>query len=360
MYKERIRIGILMGGPSAERDVSLASGCHVVEILDRNRYEIHPIEIGEDLKWYLHHIDSPLLAPGRTIRREVTLDRSYTPPSTTYSELVTARVLKGRVDVLFPVLHGPGGEDGTIQGYLETLDIAYVGSGVLASALTMDKARCKVFLRAMGLPTPDWTFFSRSDWESRGEDLSDYLLESFPKGMVVKPNNQGSSVGMSLLEAGEDPSSAIHQAFQLSVEVLVENRISGREFTCGVIGKETAEALPVTEIKTQSGFFDYESKYQPGGAEEITPAVISEELSREIQTLALRAHRACGCAGITRTDFLLDDGKPVILEINTIPGMTRMSLIPRACTAAGLDFEAILDRVIGEALFKEEVLTVAQ
>ncbi len=360
MYKERIRIGILMGGPSAERDVSLASGCHVVEILDRTRYEIHPIEVGEDRKWYLHHIDSPLLSPTRTIGKEAVLDRAYTPPSTTYSELVTARVLKGRVDVLFPVLHGPGGEDGTIQGYLEILEIPYVGSGVLASALTMDKARCKVFLRAMGLPTPDWTFFSRPDWESRGGDLNDYLLESFPNGMVVKPNNQGSSVGMSILDPGEDPGTAIQQAFQLGVEVLVENRVSGREFTCGVIGKETAEALPVTEIKTRTGFFDYASKYQPGGAEEITPADISEELTREIQTLALRAHRVCGCAGITRTDFLLDDNKPVILEVNTIPGMTRMSLIPRACAAAGLDFEAILDRVIGEALFKEEVLTNAR
>lgn len=360
MLKERIRIGILMGGPSAEREVSLASGCHVVEILDRARYEVHPIEIGEDLKWYLHHIDSPLLAPGRSIGREVSLDRSYTPPSTVYSELVTARVLKGRVDVLFPVLHGPGGEDGTIQGYLETLDIPYVGCGVLASALTMDKARCKVFLRAMGLPTPDWTFFSRNDWESRGGDLVDYLLESFPNGMVVKPNNQGSSVGMSILDPGEEPGPAIQQALQMASEALVENRITGREFTCGVIGKETAEALPVTEIKTSTGFFDYQSKYQPGGAEEVTPAEISDELTREIQTLALRAHRACGCSGITRTDFLLDEGKPVILEINTIPGMTRMSLIPRACAAAGLDFEAILDRVIGEALFKEEVLTVAQ
>lgn len=358
MFKERIRVGILMGGPSAEREVSLASGCHLVELLDRTRYEVHPIEIGRDRKWYLHHIDSPLLTQATRIGREACIDQAYAPPSAADSELVTARVVKGRMDVLFLTLHGPGGEDGTIQGFLETLEMPYVGSGVLASSLTMDKARCKLFLRASQLPTADWVLLTQSEWEVRTAEICDQILDQFPTGCVIKPNNQGSSVGMSVLDAGDHPESAIEQAFSLSQEVLVEKRILGREFTCGVCGKENPEALPVTEIRVPGGFFDYEAKYQAGGAEEITPADIPENLAREIQSLAVRTHKAFGCSAITRTDFMLDGDQPTILEINTIPGMTRMSLIPRACAAAGIEFEAIIDRLIGEVLFKEQMATV--
>ncbi len=359
MLKERIRVGILMGGLSAEREVSLASGCNLVEILDRTKYEVFPIEVGEDSKWYLHHIDAPLFISANPISREIPTGKSYTPPAARHSELVTARVMRSRVDVLLPALHGPGGEDGTIQGFLETLGIPYVGSGVLASALTMDKARCKVFLRASGLPTPDWFFFSRSEWGGRSADCVEEILERFPRGCVVKPNNQGSSVGMSVLGPAEDPTSAIHEAFNHSGEILLERRVHGREFTCGVYGSDMPEALPVTEIRSTRAFFDYEAKYQPGGAEEITPAEIEESLAAEIQALAVRAHTVFGCAGITRTDFLLDETGPTILEINTIPGMTRMSLIPRACVAAGIEFETILERVIGEALFRDQLAPAA-
>jgi len=358
MFKERIRVGILMGGPSAEREVSLASGCNLVELLDRTRYEVHPIEIGRDRKWYLHHIDSPLLTQAGRIGREIEADQPYTPPSAADSELVTARVVKGRMDVLFLALHGPGGEDGTIQGFLETLEVPYVGSGVLASSLTMDKARCKLFLRASQLPTADWVSVSQAEWDGRAGEICGQILDQFPAGCVIKPNNQGSSVGMSVLEGGEHPESVMDQAFGHSQEVLIEKRIQGREFTCGVFGRENPEALPVTEIRVAGGFFDYEAKYQPGGAEEITPADISESLAREIQSLAVRAHKTFGCSAITRTDFMMDGDQPVILEINTIPGMTRMSLIPRACAAAGIEFESILDRLIGETLFKEQIATV--
>ncbi|MCG3197715.1 MAG: D-alanine--D-alanine ligase [Candidatus Omnitrophica bacterium] len=359
MLKERIRIGILMGGQSAEREVSLASGCNLVEILDRTKYEVFPIEVGEDSKWYLHHIDAPLLNSRSAIGREVPTGKSYTPPAAQHSELVTARVMRSRIDVLFLALHGPGGEDGTIQGFLETLAIPYVGSGVLASALTMDKVRCKVFLRASGLPTPEWVSFSRSEWLAGSADLVEEVLDRFPGGCVIKPNDQGSSVGMSVLGPAEDPTAAIQEALGFSGEILVERRIHGREFTCGVYGSEMPEALPVTEIRSTRTFFDYEAKYQPGGAEEITPAEIEDSLAAEIQSLAVRAHGVFGCAGITRTDFLLDESGPTILEINTIPGMTRMSLIPRACVAAGIEFETILDRVIGEALFRDQLVPAA-
>jgi D-alanine-D-alanine ligase len=349
-----------MGGRSAEREVSLASGCHLVEVLDRTKYEVHPIEVGEDSKWYLHHMDSPLLVSAGSIGHEPPVEGVYTPPPAAYSELVTARVMKSRVDVLIIALHGPGGEDGTLQGFLETLDVPYVGSGVLASALTMDKARCKIFLRAVDLPTADWVCFSRSDWDRRSTELIEEIREAFPEGCVVKPNRQGSSVGMSLLGPGEDSAAAIQQALAHGDEILVERRIHGREFTCGVYGAESPEALPVTEIRTLKGFFDYEAKYQVGGAEEITPADIPDSLAREIQSLAVRTHLAFGCKGISRTDFMLDSEKPMILEINTIPGMTRMSLIPRACDAAGIEFESILDRIIGEALFQEQMVGLAR
>jgi D-alanine-D-alanine ligase len=342
-----------------EREVSLASGCHLVEILDRSRYEIHPIEIGGDGKWYLHHMDSPMLASAKSIGAEVRSAGAYTPPAPAYSELVTARVMRNRIDVLFLALHGPGGEDGTIQGFLETLDIPYVGSGVLASALTMDKGRCKTFLRASALPTPEWLFFQKSDWEKRSEELADRIRETFPEGYIVKANDQGSSIGTTKVPGGEDPHEAIGEALRYSPEILIEKTIVGRELTCGVYGSENPEALPVTEIKTPSGFFDYTSKYQPGGAEEITPADVPEGVAKEIQSLSVRAHRLFGCEGITRSDFMLEDDRPTVIEVNTIPGMTRMSLIPRACEAAGLEFETILDRVIGEALFRDELAPVA-
>ena len=356
--EERIRVGILMGGTSVEREVSLASGCHLLEILDRSRYEVQPIEIGLDCKWYLHHEDGPLLENSASIAPEFQSLGVYEPPPPAFSELVTARVMKSRIDVIILALHGPGGEDGTIQGFLETLGIPYVGSGVLASALTMDKARSKFFARASDLPTPDWVFFSKLDWEKDSAILSEKILNEFPDGCIVKANNQGSSIGVSRIEPGEDPVSAVRNALQYSDEVLVEKTLTGREFTCGVYGKDAPEALPVTEIRSPGGFFDYLSKYQPGGAEEITPAEIPEDLTREIQSLAVRTHQVFGCAGITRTDFMLEGDRPSIIEINTIPGMTRMSLIPRACQAAGLEFEAILERVIGEALFRDEVLPV--
>ncbi len=359
MLKERIRIGVLMGGKSGEREVSLASGCHLVRVLDPTRYEVYPLELGMDEKWYLHHMDSPLISMDRQIGMTPPEDAIYEPPTAENSELVTGRVMKARIDVLFLALHGPGGEDGIIQGYLETLGIPYVGSGVLASALTMDKARCKTFLKAMELPTPRWLFIKKPDWDKDSEEWREKILEEFPDGIVVKPNSLGSSIGISLIEGGADPTDAIETAFRSDSEVLVEERIIGSEFTCGVYGQENPETLPVTEIRSKNAFFDYESKYQAGGSEEITPADISEELTKQIQTLALNSHLEFGCKGITRTDFMVRDGKPTIIEINTIPGMTEVSIIPRACEAAGLDFEVILDRVIGEALFREELIPVA-
>jgi D-alanine-D-alanine ligase len=356
--EDRIRVGILMGGKSAERSVSLASGCHVCQSFDPARYEIYPIEIGGDAKWYLHHPDSPLLEKGHTISASVTRGEGYAPPSAEHSELVTARVVRSRVDIIFPALHGPGGEDGTLQGFLETLSIPYVGSKVLASALTMDKARCKVFLRAMGLPTPDWIFIRRSEWEKNGPDLVDRILAEMPGGCVIKPNDQGSSIGVAHVAAGLDPTEAIRSALSWSAEVLVEKTVTGREFTCGVYGKEEPEALPVTEIRTASGFFDYTAKYQAGLADEVTPAEIPAELAKEIQTLAVAAHGGFGCAGITRTDFLLENGAPTIIEVNTIPGMSRVSLIPRACQAMGIEFSQILDRLVGEVLFRDQLATV--
>jgi D-alanine-D-alanine ligase len=357
IQSERIRVGILMGGTSAERDVSLASGLNVIRHLDPTKFEVYPVEIGSDGKWYLHFPDSPLLNSNYVIQATPANPDLYQPPPPLFSELVTGRVLRGRVDVVLPMLHGPGGEDGSLQGYLETLMIPYVGSGVLASSLTMDKARCKIFLRALDLPTPDWIFFTRTDWERRSAELIEEILDRFPQGVIVKPNNQGSSFGMTLLDTGEAPRTAIQKALEYSGEVLVEQRIRGREFTCGVYGNSMPETLPVTEIRPAAEFFDYQSKYQPGGAEEITPAPIYEKLTTEIQGLAWKAHRALGCAGITRTDFLLSGEEPVIIEINTIPGMSSMSLIPKACQVIGLELETVLDRIIGEALFHPELIT---
>jgi D-alanine-D-alanine ligase len=302
------RVAVLMGGRSAERDVSLNTGTQVAAALADCGYDVVTIDTG---------------APG-------------------FIEEIQAAV----PDVVFIALHGRFGEDGTIQGLLELLDIPYVGSGVLASALAMNKVQSKHIYAAAGLNSPAYEVVRRA----APYDVEALTAALGPK-TVVKPANEGSSVGMTIVSDPTELEDAIEFAFRHDPLVLVERFEPGVEVTVGVIGNEELSALPTLEIVPVNAFYDYESKYVPGMSRHIIPAGVSEEARAECQRLAVEAHRALGCAGMSRSDTIVTAaGEVFLLETNTIPGMTKTSLLPDAAAAAGITFPQLCDRLVSLAM----------
>jgi D-alanine-D-alanine ligase len=306
------RVVVLMGGRSSEREVSLASGREVLNYLNPDRYAVESLD-----------------------------------PATDLGVLVSRA---SEFDVAFPALHGPLGEDGTIQGLLELLSIPYVGSAVLSSALCMDKAATKSVYRASNLPVAsDMVVSKGSDpglWAKKA-------VEAFGSPVVVKPLNQGSSVGLTIASDWTEAAKALDEAWKLYPAALIESYVSGRELTVAVLGNRECRALPPIEIVPGSDhkFFDYVAKYTPGQAQEICPARLTPEETRKVSDLAVAAHKALSCRGLSRTDFMLSEkGDFVLLETNTLPGMTSNSLLPKAAAAAGLPFGALLDELISLAL----------
>ncbi|MDD5590277.1 MAG: D-alanine--D-alanine ligase [Candidatus Portnoybacteria bacterium] len=303
---KKIRLALLSGGNSAEREVSLKTGEMIKKNLDPKKYEVFLFDPAKDLK------------------------------------KLTEAIFKKRVDVVFPALHGPGGEDGRLQGFLETLGVSFAFSGVLASALAMDKEMTKKIFRREKIPTPKYFVFSKNGHLSLKKTF-------FP--CVVKPAAQGSSIGITLAQGPGQLKAALKKALRFSTKALVEEYIEGREITAGVLGNQKPEALPLVEIRPRcSSFFDFRAKYEKGGSEEVCPANIAPALAKKIRDLAVRLHQALGCRGASRTDFILRGNQIFVLEINTIPGMTKTSLLPQAASKAGIGFSALLDRIIELAL----------
>lgn len=305
-----------MGGPSAEHDVSLASARQIIRALDPQRYEVQPLLIARDQ----HRVPK--------------------------EEFVGA-------DVAFIAMHGEFGEDGTIQGILDAADIPYTGSNPIASALAFDKPRAAAVLRDAGLLVPEFSVLEVSASPAQRVAANEAAVATFGLPLVVKPTNRGSSVGVTIARTTETIDPAIVHAFGFSNSVMLQRFISGTEVTCGILevgGKATA--LPPTEIVPKaSAFFDYDAKYTPGASDEITPARLPPETIRRVQDAALRAHRAIGCSGFSRTDMILDrDDALWTLELNTIPGMTETSLLPQAAAAADIPFSRLLDHILESAL----------
>ncbi len=314
------RIAVLMGGPSSEHDISLVSGAQVAEAL-ASRWDVVQVRIDRDRGWCFGETKMSVGAA---------LDR-----------------LGDVADVVFPALHGQFGEDGTVQALLEAKGLPYVGSRVAASALAMDKARTKHIYLSAGLPTPAFAALSPGD-ESR---IADEVRLTFP--CVVKPASAGSSVGVSFPSDPAEAEGCVRAHLAAGVSVVVESAVRGREFTCGVLETDTGPtALPVTEIIPEAGhaFFDYEAKYTPGASREVVPAEVSSALAEQIAQLALSAHRALGCRDLSRSDVMLDGGKPLLLETNTLPGFTPISLFPQAAVAAGWTFVGLVDHLAHRAL----------
>ncbi|MDX1933570.1 MAG: D-alanine--D-alanine ligase [Capsulimonadales bacterium] len=338
------RVAVLMGGRSAERDVSLATGLQVLNALDPDRYEVYALDTASGERFLPAEMNRPVAqltaVDGRPVNALTAL------PTVALAE---------RPNVVFIALHGPGGEDGSVQGFLETLGIPYTGSGVLASALAMDKMRCKIFLGTENIVTPPGLVLTRDDaprLRRAGNEVARNL--GFP--VVVKPSRQGSTYGCTVATDAETLTDALTEAFRYDDTVLVEQRIFGTEITVAVLGNREPFALPVVEIVPPDGFFDYQSKYSQDeavAAREIVPARIDEEIAREAQEIAVRCHRLLGCRGMSRTDmFVTDYGEVITLEINTIPGMTVTSLLPKAAAAAGIPFPELMDRLIAYAVEK--------
>lgn len=257
-------------------------------------------------------------------------------------------LVDGDFDVAFLCLHGKGGEDGSIQGFLETIGLPYTGSHVCASAIAMNKSRAKTFYREAGIPTAASVTFTKAAPLSPEE-----IIAQVGERCVVKDTTEGSSFGLFIVEGAEELQKAIDEVFISSNEVLVEQFIKGRELTVAVVGNEDAQAFPIIEIVPQNEFYDFESKYAPGGSKHICPAEIDEAVAAEIRDRAVRAHRALGCSGVSRSDFLLEEnGNSWILETNTLPGMTETSLLPDAARAAGISFSQLCTHFIELALEK--------
>ncbi len=342
----KIRVAVLMGGISSERNISLSTGRQILEALDPGRYEV----IG---------VDAALL-PGSTRHQlkgaDVEIDavaaaRDALAASTSLATVDHIAGSNGslRPDVVFIALHGKYGEDGTIQGMLELLGVPYTGSGVLASALAMDKSMAKKVLAADGIPVPESVDFVVRDgrWDERAVSTA---VERLGYPVIVKPSCQGSSFGLKKVSGPAELNHAIEEAATYDERIIVERFIEGRELTVGVLGNDSPFALPVTEIVPKNAFYDYESKYATGGSEHIVPAHISEEEAAEAQRLALAAHKSLGCRGVSRTDIMMSGGSMYVLEVNTIPGMTPTSLLPEAARVAGIPFSRLLDMLVDFAL----------
>lgn len=305
------KIVVVMGGPSTEAEVSRRSGTAILEALKAKGYNAEGLELN---------------------------------PATFANDIKASGA-----EFVFNALHGKFGEDGIIQGTLEMMGIPYTGSGVMAAAVTMDKVATKRFFMAEGIPTPKAHTYFRYEFKKR--DLTGEILQEFSVPVVVKASSQGSSIGVVIVEKAEELEAALSEAFKYDREVLVEEFIKGRELTVAVWGnEEKQEALPIIEITTVTGRYDYVTKYKVGASTHIIPAPLPEEVTQKVKEIAIRAFAVCGCSGMARVDFMLgEDNQPYVIEVNTIPGMTETSLVPDAGRAAGIEFPELCARILAMA-----------
>ncbi|HJY99047.1 MAG TPA: D-alanine--D-alanine ligase [Patescibacteria group bacterium] len=336
----KTKIAVLMGGKSLEHEISLLSGKNIVKSLDGKKYEVLPVVISKTgEQWKLTSKDALLSMPNpiplKGTKKEIVLSQK--------KEIGGVRSFSDKkVEVVFVAMHGQHGEDGTIQGMLEVGGIPYTGSGVAASAIGMDKIAFRKIMKAEGFPIPRFQIFEK------GGRIAAVYKKMGKLPYFVKPSSQGSSLGASVVRTKKDLTRSITKALKYGKKVLIDEYIKGTEVTCAVLGNNKPYALPVVEIIPLKGeFFDYESKYTESGSEEIVPARIPKQLSKVIQQISLKVYKAVGCRGFARVDMIIRNNKyPVVLEINTIPGLTPMSLTPKAAKAAGISYPRLLDKII--------------
>lgn len=347
MGDARLRVGVLFGGRSGEHEVSLASARSVLNALDRSRYEVIPIGITPEGEWLL--VDGPdRLAEGKGTRIGIVPGLSGRPLVGMDPDREMGRWLQDTLDVVFPILHGTYGEDGTVQGLLELLGMPYVGAGVMASAMGMDKVAMKAAFQQAGLPVAPFQVVRISVWRENAAALLSALDQRFAYPIFVKPSNLGSSVGVSKATDSEGLRHAVDEAFRYDRKILIEQGVDCREVECGVLGNDHPEASVVGEIVPKRDWYDYRAKYEPGMSEVQIPSLLSPSLTQKIQAQAIAAYQAIDCAGMARVDFFLERAteEPYVNEVNTIPGFTATSVYPKLWEASGLSYPALLDRLI--------------
>jgi D-alanine-D-alanine ligase len=354
---KKIRVGILFGGKSAEHEVSLQSAKSIVDAMDKEKYEVVLIGIDKKGQWslssdskFLLHEENPKLIKLNKATENVVL-----VPGKKEEHLVslTSREPAGSIDVIFPVLHGTFGEDGTVQGLLKLADVPFVGASVLGSAVGMDKDVMKRLIRDAGIPTPKFLVYDRT---RENEINFDDVKKSLGLPFFVKPSNMGSSVGIHKVKDQAGLDHAVKDAFQYDEKILLEEYVEGREIECSVLGNEEPVASLPGEIIPRHEFYSYEAKYidEKGALLEI-PANLSNEIVEKIQELAIKTFKVLCCEGMARVDFFLRDEKEVIVnELNTIPGFTRISMYPKLWEASGISYRELIDRLIHLALERHE------
>ncbi|NUO36547.1 MAG: D-alanine--D-alanine ligase [Dermatophilaceae bacterium] len=361
--QSRPRVAIVFGGRSSEHAVSCATAAGVLRAIDRSRYDVVPIGISRDGQWVLAADDPSRfeLTAGRTPEVEASPAHVVLPLSTRETSLTVLESGQpprelGQVDVVFPLLHGPFGEDGTLQGFLDLSDVRYVGSGVFASAAGMDKHYMKVVFAGHGLPVGPYAVITDRAWRSDKAAAMDACAGlAYP--LFVKPARAGSSMGITRVDDPADLEAAIEVAHEHDPKVIVEAGIQGREIECAVLeghgtsGPRTSEVGEI-QVHDNHAFYDFEAKYLAEADVDLScPADVPEEISKEVQRLAAEAFEALGCEGLARVDcFYTDDGRVVVNEINTMPGFTPTSMYPRMWAASGLDYPDLIDELLSLAL----------
>jgi D-alanine-D-alanine ligase len=364
MPDRRLRIGIFAGGRSAEHEVSVASAESVLRAIDRSRFEPYLVYIERDGRWRLPVGPAPELrdtsladhlgtdSPAEHVGRLAARGAAAAAPLQSGGEAALAprqavRSLADAIDVAFLVMHGPGGEDGTLQGFLELAGIPYTGAGVLASAIAMDKVVFKDLMRGHGLPVCTYTWFRRGTWLHEPEHVLREVSGLVGEASVVKPARLGSSVGMSVVHGLDQLPAALDEAFRHDSKVIVEAYLDGaRELECGILGNDEPIVFEPGEIRSSHEFYDYEAKYVAGLAEVVPRADLDGDLAARLRELALAAYHAIDGAGLARVDFLVPPDAIYISEMNTLPGFTATSMYPKQAELAGLSFGALITRLI--------------
>ncbi len=352
---QKIKVAILFGGKSAEHEVSLQSAKNVINSLDRSKYEAVLIGIDKNGRWmlqdearYLLNSENPKLISLNSSAKPIAIT-----PADKNGQLVTIsdQYNIGKIDVIFPVVHGPNIEDGTIQGLLKLLNIPFVGPSILGSAITMDKDVAKRLLRDSGLPVPDFLVFQYYEKDNINFNA---IVKKLGLPFFCKPPTLGSSVGVSKVKNKEDFKKAVDTVFQYDTKILFEEFIDGREIECGILGNDNPKASVLGEVIPTHEFYDYEAKYidEQGASIEI-PAKLPQKLTKQIQELAIKTFKTLCCEGFSRVDFFVNkQNKPFINEINPIPGFTNISMYPKLWEASGLNYSDLIDRLIELAILR--------
>lgn len=336
----KLKIALLFGGKSAEHEISIMSARSVLAAVNDDKYDFVPVAINKEGYWFTPEAS-----------RDIIENNSYRQvPSDKTGQLSVSLIpfLKEEFDLVFPLLHGPHGEDGKIQGFLELIDIPYVGSGVLGSAAGMDKVFMKQIFSFYNLPQGDYIFLTRSQFTDR--DIKDISIDidnavSYP--CFVKPANMGSSIGITKIENESGLKKAAAEALKYDKKVIFEEAIEGREIECSVLGNEEAIASIPGEIKFTNEFYDYRAKYQDQSTDLVIPARLSEKIVKDIQNVAIKAFKAIDGRGFARVDFFLKNNNQIVInEINTIPGFTRYSMYPKLWEASGIEYPQLIDKLI--------------